>query len=100
MITSAVQLLDLQRDVVIEIVERNTEHTTECPNPQELLLTSTTEQKVVPLLGDHCKTVLPNTVGALYLIEITCVSNDRDILSTYLDSLRDIFFKNQLVFDG
>ena len=68
LVTSAVQLLDLQRDFVIGIVELDTEHTTECPNPQELLLASTTEQNVVPLLGDHCKTILPNTAGTLFLL--------------------------------
>ena len=68
LVTSAVKLIDLQRDFVIGVVELDTEHTTECPNPQELLLTSTTEQNVVPLLGDHCKTILPNTAGNLFLL--------------------------------
>ena len=68
LVTAAVQLLDLERDFVIGIVELDTEHTTECPYPQELLLTSTTEQNVVPLLGDHCKTILPNTAGTLFLL--------------------------------
>ena len=68
LVTSAVQLLDLHRYFVIGIVELDTEHTTECPNPQELLLASTAKQNVVPLLGDHRKTILPNTAGTLFLL--------------------------------